>query len=515
MHSRPEIREFDYVVVGGGTAGSVLARRLSDSPDVSVALVEWGPSDENEPRAGELRRWPEMFESEYDLDYRSVEQARGNSTIRQTRMRLLGGCSTVNTMIAWRPPASDFDEWVTAGAAGWGPETIRPYFDRLLTPIVPVAPKDRNPLLADIVESATTALGIPLRTTWNDRDYVDGAGFFEVGYTPENNLRSSASRSYLHGVMHDRDNLHLFLETQARELILDGSTVTGIRALGSDGISFELTARHEVILSCGAIDTPRLLLMSGIGPETVLADAGVPLVHELPGVGANLMDHADALVVWEVDREVPGQMASGWDAGVLVRLDPAETRPDIVMLTGVETWADHLTIEGYRLPANTTSLSPNVAKPLSRGRVWITSNDWSQPPAIDYGSFTDVDGVDEKVILEGIRLARLIAEDEPMRSWIVREIFPGPDATDQQQLSELIRRTHQTVYHVAGTCRMGAPDDPLAVVDPSLRVRGLTGLRVADASVFPTLTSVNPMCTVLMVAERCVDLILDRSAGTP
>ncbi|TQS44780.1 GMC family oxidoreductase [Cryptosporangium phraense] len=497
----------DYVIVGGGTAGAILAARLTEDPAVTVTLVEWGPSDEDEPRATALRRWPELFGSEYDLDYRSVPQARGNSDIRQTRMRLLGGCSTVNTMIAWRPPDADLREWVTLGASGWGPEDFGPYFDRLRTPITPVAPADRNPLLADIVTAAAKALDVPERSSWNSEPYVDGAGFFEVGYDPATGARSSSSRVYLHPVRPDRPNLRLVLRTRVTKVLVDEGRATGVRGLDEHGEPVTLRAHREVILCAGAIDTPRLLLLSGIGPAGVLADAGVPLVHDLPGVGENLQDHADALVVWETVDPVPPEMASGWDAGVLARIDENGERPDVVMLMGVETWAEHLTAEGYDLPAHTTSLSPNVAKPASRGRIWITSADPDAAPSLDYRSFTDPGGHDEAVLVAGLRMARRIAATEPMASRVVREVFPGPDVRSDEDLSAIARRTHQTVYHVCGTARMGAADDPLAVVDPSLRVRGLAGLRIADASVFPTVPSVNPMCTVMMLAERAADVL--------
>jgi choline dehydrogenase-like flavoprotein len=500
----------DYVIVGGGTAGSVLAARLSEDPAVTVVLVEWGPSDEDEPRAGQLRRWPEMFGSEYDLDYRSVPQERGNSGIRQTRIRLLGGCSTANTMIAWRPPAADLDEWAALGATGWDAATLRPYYDRLLTPITPVAPQDRNPLLADIVKAAASALDVPERTHWNDTDYVDGAGFFEVGYTPADNLRSSASRAYLHPIMHRRPNLRLVLNTRVTRLQVAEGRVEAVRGLGPDGTPVELRPRREVVLCCGAIDTPRLLLLSGIGPAGVLRAAGVPVVHDLPGVGENLQDHADAMVVWETTGPTPPIRASGWDAGVLARVDgagSAAARPDVVMLMGVETWGEHLAEAGYELPGHTTSLSPSVAKPASRGRVWITRADPEAPPALDYRSFTDPGGHDEAVIVAGLRMARRIAATEPMAGHVVREVFPGPEVRTDAELFDVVRRTHQTVYHVSGTARMGAAGDPAAVLDPQLRVRGLRGLRIVDASVFPTLTSVNPVGTVLMVAERAADLI--------
>lgn len=504
--------EADYVVVGGGTAGSVVAARLSESSGTTVALLEWGPSDVDEPRAHSLRRWAEMLEGEYDPDYRSVPQERGNSSIRQARARILGGCSTANTMISWRPRRADLQEWVAAGAEGWGADVVWPLFDRLATPITPVARADRNPMLADAVLSIAAALAVPVRTSWNDEDVVEGAGFFELGYTPETNQRSSASISYLHPHLGQRENLRVLTGRQAVRVLVEGGRATGVLVLHPDGTQEVVRARREVVLCCGAIDTPKLLQLSGIGPRAVLEAAGITVVLDAPGVGEGLQDHAEALVVWEATRPVPQTCASGWDAGALVRLDPADggdgqERPDVVVHVPVATVAEHAVAAGAQLPPDHLSLAPNVAKPRSRGRVWVTSDDPAAPPSIDYGYFTDAEGHDESVLVAAVRTARKVAEHEPLRSWISREVFPGPEVQSDEEISALARATHQTVYHVCGTARMGRDGDPAAVLDPELRVRGVRGLRVADASAFPTIPSVNPVVTVLVLAERAADLI--------
>ncbi|MCZ2849835.1 GMC family oxidoreductase [Modestobacter sp. VKM Ac-2978] len=510
--------EYDYLVVGGGTAGCLVAARLAEDRDVTVALLEWGPDDRGEDRASSLRRWAEMLEGEYDLDYRSVPQSRGNSGIRQARMRLLGGCSNANTMISWRPLPGDLREWVTLGAAGWDPETVLPYYDRLRTPIQPVAPQDRNPYVADVVTAAAAALDVPVRERWNDGsldDRAEGTGFFEVGYTPSTNQRASTSHHYLHPVMDALENLTVVTGVQAERLLLDDGRAVGVQVRGSSG-SATYRASHEVIVSCGAIDSVKLLQVSGIGPREVLERAGVPVQVDLPGVGENLQDHAEGLIVWEARAVPPSTCASGWDAGAMLSVDGDPERPDVLMHFPVEPWADHAVTFGAQLPDDILSIAPNVARPASRGRVSITSADPAAPPSIDYGYFTDPDGHDERMLVAGVRAARSIAEQEPFRSWLVREVFPGPDVTSDNDLSRVLRATHQTVYHVSGTCRMGADDDPLAVLDPTLRVRGVAGLRVVDASVFPTIPSVNPVATIMVVAERAADLIAqDRAAEHP
>jgi choline dehydrogenase-like flavoprotein len=510
------VTEFDYLVVGGGTAGCLLAARLSDDPDVTVALLEWGPDDRGEERAGSLRRWAEMLEGEYDLDYRSVPQARGNSGIRQARMRVLGGCSNANTMIAWRPLPADLRDWVARGADGWDPETVLPYFDRLKTPIAPVAEVDRNPYVRDVVTAAAAALDVPVRERWNDGSLdgrAEGAGFFEVGYTADTNQRASTSHHYLHPVMDSRPNLTVVTGVQARRVLLEEGRAVAVTVSSASGEE-TYRARREVVVSCGAIDTVKLLQLSGIGPRAVLEAAGVPVEVDLPGVGENLQDHAEGLIVWEGRELPPAVCASGWDAGAMLSVDGDPDRPDVLMHFPVEPWAEHAVTYGVQLPERILSIAPNVAKPASRGREWITTADPAAPPSIDYGYFTDPEGHDERMLLAGVRAARRIADQEPFRSWLVREVFPGPDVTSDEELSAVLRATHQTVYHVSGTCRMGADGDPLAVLDPSLRVRGVAGLRVVDASVFPAIPSVNPVVTIMMVAERAADLIArDRAAA--
>jgi len=497
---------FDYLVVGGGAAGSVLAARLSEDSDVTVALIEAGPSDENEPRALQLSRWFEMLEGEYDLDYLSVEQERGNSHIRQARARILGGCASHNTMIAFKTPTEDLDSWVAAGAQGWDGETLRPYFDRLQVPIQPVVPEHRNPFLTDVTTAAQTALGVPAVDDWNDGELRTGAGFFPVGYDPQTGVRGSSSVWYLHPIMHERANLSVLLETTALTVEFDGIRATGITVKNPDGTTTLLSARREVILCCGAIDTPALLIRSGVGRENDVAALGIRPVIDLPGVGENLMDHPEGLVIWESTVPMSEPRVSDWDAGILARFDGDNGFPDLMFHLPLMTFGVHAERLGYTLPENTVSITPNVPRPKSRGRVWLESADPSVPPKIDYRYFTDPDGYDETMMLKGVELARQIAATEPMKSWIVREVFPGPDV-EGEELAELVRRTNHTVYHVSGTCRMGSMDDPQAVVDPQLRVRGLESLRIVDASVFPILTTINPMVTLYMMGERASDII--------
>jgi choline dehydrogenase-like flavoprotein len=494
------VEEFDYIVVGGGTAGCIVAARLSEDPDVSVCLIEAGPSDEHEERAGSIRRWAEMLEGEYDRDYRSVPQERGNSGIRQARLRILGGCSTANTMISWRPLRGDLDEWAALGVEGWDYDTVSASYDRIAGPIGPVAATDRNPYVADAVAAAASALGLARRESWNDVEFADGAGFFEIGYDPATNMRSSTSRAYLHGV--DRANLTLLLESTVERIVLEAGRAIGVQVDGR-----VIGARREVIVCCGAIDSPTLLMRSGIGPAPVLTAAGVDVIVDLPGVGENLQDHAEGLIVWEATGERSDVCATGWDAGYVLRVDDDSTVPDISTHIPLHSWTVHAETYGAVIPENNVSFAPNVAKPRSRGRVWITSAHPQVPPAIDYRAFTDPHGRDERMLVEGVRRARRVAAAEPFASHLVREVFPGEHLQTDEELSAVLRATHQTVYHVSCTCRMGGSADPFAVLDSELRVRGVAGVRVVDASVFPTISALNPVGTVMAVAERAVELI--------
>ncbi|MDT0328014.1 GMC family oxidoreductase [Nocardiopsis lambiniae] len=505
---------YDYVIVGGGTAGSVLAHRLTDDPDTTVCLIEGGPDDRDLEHVLRLRDWLSVLDGDLDMKYTTVEQPRGNSHILHSRARVLGGCSSHNTLISFRPFAEDLDDWVAAGAEGWDNATVQGYADRIRCNIVPVAEKDRNAMVRDWVESAAEATGVPIIEDFNavtshGGGFAEGAGFLSIAYDPYTGYRSSASVAYLHPIMDVRDNLTVLLETWVDRIVLDGDRATGVEAVGRDGRRIAVTARREVILCAGAVDTPRLLLLSGIGNAEDLRDVGIEPRHDLPGVGENLLDHPESIIMWRTSRPVPENTVMDSDAALFVRRDDSDPRPDLMFHIYQIPFDDNTKRLGYASPPDgyAVCMTPNIPRSRSRGRLYLTSADPEVKPALDFRYFTDPDGYDERTIVDGLKIARRVAETEPFRSWLEEEVAPGPGIRSDEELSEYGRRAAHTVYHPAGTCRMGAPDDPDAVVDPRLRVRGLRGLRIADASVFPTLPTPNPMVMVLAVGERAADLV--------
>lgn len=501
------IDRFDYVVIGGGTAGSVIASRLTEDPDIRVAVIEGGPSDIDRPEVLTLRRWLGLLGGELDYDYPTTEQPRGNSHIRHSRARVLGGCSSHNTLISFKPLPGDWDEWAKAGADGWDAASMDPYFARLRNNIVPVDEKDRNAIARDFVDAAQTALGVPRVEGFNKEPFHEGVGFFDLAYHPENNKRSSASVAYLHPFL-DRPNLQLMLETWAYRLELDESgRATGVRVRTKDGAELLVGAGREVLVCAGAVDTPRLLLHSGIGPRRDLEALGIPVVHDLPGVGENLLDHPESVIVWETDGPIPENSAMDSDAGLFVRRDPGAQGPDLMFHFYQIPFTDNPERLGYEKPEHGVSMTPNIPKPRSRGRLYLTSAEPDQKPALDFRYFTDEEDYDGRTLVDGIRIAREIAKTQPLAGWLKREVCPGPEITSDEELSEYARKVAHTVYHPAGTCRMGAVSDESAVVGPDLRIRGLKGIRIADASVFPTMPAVNPMIGVLMVGEKCAELL--------
>lgn len=526
---------YDYIIVGGGTAGCVLASRLSSYlPELKVLLIEAGPSDLDLSAVLNLREWLTLLGGHLDYDYGTVEQPNGNSYIRHSRAKVLGGCSSHNTLISFRPFRHDMDRWVAKGCEGWDFDTVMRHVDNLRNTVQPVHARHRNQLCKDWVLSCSDALGIPVIPDFNAEiaehgQLNQGAGFFSVSYNPDDGRRSSASVAYIHPILkgHERrPNLTVLTEAHVSKLFVDENDVaSGIAVTLKSGEKLTLHARKETILCAGAVDTPRLLLHSGLGPRKQLEDLGIEVVKDIPGVGENLLDHPETIIMWELNKPVPAnQTTMDSDAGVFLRREPDGA-------AGGDGNSADIMMHCYQIPftLNTARLgypdvreeyafcmTPNIPRPRSRGRIYLTSSDPTVKPALDFRYFTDPEGYDAATLVAGIKAARKIAQQSPFKDWLKEEVAPGPKVQSDEDISEYARRVAHTVYHPAGTTKMGdVSKDDFAVVDSKLRVRGVSKLRIADAGVFPEMTSINPMLTVLAVGERAAELIAMEEGWKP
>ncbi|WP_018178557.1 GMC family oxidoreductase [Jongsikchunia kroppenstedtii] len=509
---------FDYVIAGGGTAGCVLAARLSEDPSVTVCLIEAGPSDVGDDNVLVLEQWMHLLDSGYDWDYPIEPQENGNSFMRHARAKVLGGCSSHNSCIAFWPPAEGLDEWAATGATGWSAKDVLPYVKRVERNDAegdhghdgPVRLRDVPPLdpCGTAVLESAAQVGIPTVQFNRGSTVVNGAGWFQIN-ADEDGTRMSTSHAYLHPILQSRKNLEVRPDSWVSEILFDADkNATGVRYQRPDLTGYDVVrARREVIVTAGAIDTPKLLMLSGIGPSAHLREFGIDVRVDSPGVGANLDDHVEGLVFWEASRPMVTNSTQWWEIGLFTTTVEGLALPDLMMHYGSVPFDMNTLRWGYPTTDNGFCLTPNVTQGLSRGSVRLRSRDFRDRARVDPRYFTDPEGHDERVMLAGVRLARRIAEQEPLKSWAARELAPGPDAVSDDELLDYIHRTHNTVYHPAATARMGAPEDPMAVLDPQLRVKGVNRLRVVDASAMPKLPAVNPNITVMTMAEKCADLI--------
>ncbi|KAI9826491.1 MAG: hypothetical protein M1819_007340 [Sarea resinae] len=522
--SASEANSFDYIIVGGGTAGCVIASRLAEYlPHKKTLLIEAGPSDFMDDRVLLLKDWLNLLGGELDYDYGTVEQPNGNSHIRHSRAKVLGGCSSHNTLISFRPFQYDCDRWVAQGCYGWTFETFTRVLDNLRNTVQPVHDRHRNQLCKDWLQACSTSHNIPVVEDFNKEIRENGelkecVGFFSVSYNPDDGRRSSASVAYIHPILRGeekRPNLTILTNAWVSRINVEGDKVTGVNLALQSGEKLTLNAKAETVLCAGAVDTPRLMLLSGLGPKKQLEDLKIPVVKDLPGVGENLLDHPESIIVWELNQPVPpNQTTMDSDAGIFLRREAPNARggdgisADIMMHCYQIPFCLNTSRLGYDTPIDAFCMTPNIPRPRSRGRIYLTSADPAVKPALDFRYFTDPEGYDAATIVAGLKAARKVAEEEPFKSWIKREVAPGPKVTSDEDLSYYGRKVAHTVYHPAGTTKMGDPSrDPTAVVDCKLKVAGLKGLRIADAGVFPEMPTINPMLTVLAVGERAAELL--------
>ncbi len=531
--------DFDFVIVGGGVAGCVLANRLSEDPANRVLLLEAGGADSSPLIAAPGGLLPIMMSGRFAWPYVSAPQAHLDERVLYVpRGKVLGGGSSINGMVYDRGFHSDYDRWAAEGNPGWSFADVLPYFRKLENyapsrddwhgadgPIAVTRAGQDHPFAKAFIAAGQQA-GYPFCADFNgaQRD-----GFGPVDLTVGRGRRSSAASAYLRPVRR-RANLTVLTGAHSRKLCFDGERASGVE-FRQGGETRTATARREVILSAGAINTPQLMMLSGLGPAAHLAEHGIAVRADLPGVGQNLQDHLAANVryrstkPWSMLRYLnplrgavamgqylltrSGPLADpGMSAACFVRSDPALAEPDLKMLL-VSALFSH---NGSRMvPMHGFYAHINVARPQARGAVTLAGPDPDHPPVIDQNyNGTDADRI---ALRAGVRIARRIfaqAAFDPMRG---EELGPGSAVQDDAAIDAYIRASAEADYHSVGTARMGR--DPLAVVDPELRVHRIAGLRVVDASVMPHLPGGNTAIPVAMIAEKAADLILGRTPLPP
>ncbi|MFO1169444.1 MAG: GMC family oxidoreductase [Hyphomicrobiaceae bacterium] len=491
-----QIETADFVIVGGGSAGAIIARRLAERTSGRIVLIEAGPSDEHDPTALYLSKLDEQ--QGLDWGFKATTCPGAPAQLKYLRARMLGGCGNHNDCAYLIPPDHDFEQWEQAGAKGWGPDGVSPYFRRIDERVNIYRFEDINPICKTFV-AAGRELGYP------ERDFragvADGIGYFPLNSVGD--LRHSSSVAYLHPVASLPKHLEVWTGTMAEKIVIENGRAVGV--VTSRGT---ISARREVILTAGSLQTPQLLMVSGIGPAAELHRHGIGVVRDLPGVGNHLLDHVAAPVIWQIDRPVGPWQITHLQTTMLISIDKAAPAPDVLFHFGLRIREKYDAVPIYADVENGVRASPNVARARSTGRVTLASADIQDAPVIDLNYFSDPEGYDLRILREALKFSRRFATTKAFGSMVVKELAPGPDVLSDADLEAYMRQTCETVYHPSGTAVMGDPSRKETVVGPDLRVKGVDGLRVCDASVFPTMVTVNINNTVMMIAEKAADLIL-------
>src|SRR4051794_12359500 len=534
---------FDYVIIGSGAAGSVLANRLSADPNVTVCVLEAGPPDRNpfiHIPAGFLKT---LVDPRVTWQFKTEPlEMTGGRRISTVQGRTLGGSSSVNGMIYNRGQPADLDHWAQRGNRGWGYSDCLPYYRRSERRIgfgeagrgrsedgIPITDNDWIHPLSEAFIAGCVGLGIPRNPDYNSGDQA-GVGYFQRAIL--NGRRVSAARAFLHPAM-SRRNLEVRTNARASSIVFEGRRAIGIRYLGSRGAAPRtVLARREVILSCGTVNTARLLQVSGVGPVELMDRLGVPVVQALRGVGANFRDHYASRFVM---RAKPGlatlnELARGLRLGREIARWGLK-RPSILATSPSHVHVFWKSFEGLDVPDLQCVFTPGSYaegkvyvlddypgvtagawqhRPESTGWVRARSTDVFEDPEINPNYLSDP--MDRQVHLGGMRLLRRMLNTLELMRYLEAETLPGPDVQSDDELLDFARKNGSTTYHLIGTARMGPATDPSTVVDDRLQVHGLQGLRVVDASIMPSMPSANTYATTLMIAEKAADFL--RAAGS-